>query len=70
MYEKEGEAFLPKYRALLKASTTHTVEETAAIAGIDLEDAAFWEASLESITRQMDEFLILERDSTESGLTA
>ena len=35
MYEKEGEAFLPKYRALLKASTTHTVEETAAIAGID-----------------------------------
>lgn len=50
MCGKEGEAFLPKYCVLLKALTTHMVEETAAIAGIDLEDAAFWEASLESIT--------------------
>lgn len=66
MYEKEGEAFLPKYRALLKASTTHTVEETAAIAGIDLEDAAFWEASLESIIRQMDEFLILAKETAQN----
>ena len=29
MYEKEGQDFLPKYRALLKASTTNTVEDTA-----------------------------------------
>lgn len=61
MYEKEKDAFLPKYRALLKASTTHTVEDTARIAGIDLSKPDFWEASLASITKQMDMFLSLAR---------
>lgn len=62
MYEKEGEAFLPKYRALLKASTTNTVEDCAAVAGIDLTKPEFWEASLTSITKQMDEFLALVKE--------
>lgn len=62
MYEKEGAAFLPKYRAILKASTTHTVEDTAKIAGIDLTKPDFWEASLQSITDQMDMFLNLVKE--------
>lgn len=63
MYEKEGKDFLPKYRALLKASTTHTVEETALIAGIDLSKPDFWEASLASITKQMEQFLALVKEA-------
>lgn len=62
MYEEEKEAFLPKYRALLQASTTHTVEDTARIAGIDLTKPAFWENSLQSITKQMDMFLELVKE--------
>lgn len=62
MYEQEGEAFLPKYRALLKASTTNTVEDCATVAGIDLTKPEFWEASLTSITKQMDEFLALVKE--------
>ena len=62
MYEKEGKDFLPKYRALLKASTTNTVEDTAMVAGIDLTKPDFWEASLQSITNQMDAFLNLVKE--------
>lgn len=62
MYEKEGQDFLPKYRALLKASTTNTVEDTAMVAGIDLTKPDFWEASLKSITNQMDAFLNLVKE--------
>lgn len=62
MYEKEGEAFLPKYRALLKASTTSTVEDCAAAAGIDVTKPEFWEASLESITKQMEQFFTLVKE--------
>ncbi|MEG0468379.1 MAG: M3 family oligoendopeptidase [Longicatena sp.] len=61
MYEQEKEAFLPKYRALLKASTTNTVEDCARIAGIDLSKPEFWETSLASITKQMDMFLELAK---------
>lgn len=63
MYEKEKDAFLPKYRDLLQASTTHSVEETARIAGIDLSKPEFWEASLQSITKQMDMFLALVKEA-------
>lgn len=62
MYEEEKEAFLPKYRALLQASTTHSVEDTAKFAGIDLTKPEFWENSLKSITKQMDMFLELVKE--------
>ena len=56
-YLEEGEAFLPKYRALLKATTVDTVENVAKIAGIDLTDPAFWRTSLKVITDQIDLFI-------------
>lgn len=62
MYEQEGEAFLPKYQALLRASTTNTVEDCAAVAGIDLTKPEFWENSLKSITKQMEQFLSLVKE--------
>ncbi len=56
-YLEEGEAFLPQYRALLKATTVENVEDVALIAGIDLTDPAFWRKSLDIIAEKIDEFI-------------
>jgi oligoendopeptidase F len=56
-YLEEGEAFLPKYRALLNATTVDTVEHVASIAGIDLTKPEFWRTSLKMIADRIDEFI-------------
>jgi len=56
-YLEEGEAFLPKYRALLKATTVDSVENVANIAGIDLTNPEFWRTSLQMIADRIDEFI-------------
>ena len=56
-YLEEGEAFLPKYRALLTATTVDTVENVAGIAGIDLTKPDFWRTSLKMMTDQIDLFI-------------
>ena len=56
-YLEEDESFLPKYRALLKATTVDTVENVAYIAGIDLTEPEFWRKSLATITDQIDLFI-------------
>lgn len=59
VYMEEGEAFLPKYRALLKATPTSDVEDVAKIAGIDLTQPAFWDKSLDRICADIDTFIAL-----------
>ena len=56
-YLEEGEAFLPKYRALLKETTVDTVENVAAIAGIDLTAPDFWRKSFRVILDKIDLFM-------------
>ena len=56
-YLEEGESFLPKYRALLKATTVQNVEDVALIAGIDLTNPEFWRKSLDVIVEKIDEFI-------------
>lgn len=56
-YLEEGEAFLPKYRELLKATTVDSVEHVALIAGIDLTKPEFWRQSLATIADQIDMFI-------------
>ena len=56
-YLEEGDAFLPKYRELLRATTVDTVENVASIAGIDLTRPDFWRESLKTITDQIDMFI-------------
>ncbi len=58
-YKEEGTSFIPKYEALLQATTTNTVEDTAKIADIDVTTDKFWKQSLQSIVNQMNEFLRL-----------
>ena len=55
-YEKEGAAFVPKYKKLLYTTTVATAEDTAKVAGIDLGDKEFWRSALQTIADQIDEF--------------
>lgn len=56
MFLKEGEAFVPKYKAMLNATPTCTVEEAGAMVGIDLTKKDFWESSLALIARNIERF--------------
>ena len=55
-YEKEGVAFVPKYKKLLYTTPIATAEDTAKVAGIDLSDENFWRSALQMIADQIDEF--------------
>lgn len=59
MYLKEGETFLPKYNKFLHATTVMSVEDTAAVVGIDLTSKDFWRESLKSFADMIDEFVEL-----------
>ena len=58
-YEKEGDAFLPKYRRLLHTTPVATVEDTAKVAGIDLTDRDFWRSALQMVADEIEEFCAL-----------
>lgn len=58
-YRKQGETFLPKYRALLNATTVASVEDVAKMADIDLGDVNFWRSSLEIFKARVERFLEL-----------
>jgi oligoendopeptidase F len=53
-YQHEGEGFVPSYLKMLAAGGSRPPEEIAAIAGIDLTDANFWDAGLELVAGQLD----------------
>ena len=61
-YEKEGAAFVPKYKKLLRATTVATAEDTARVADIDLTDKAFWMDALATIARDIDLFCALAEE--------
>ena len=53
-YEKEGAAFVPKYKKLLNTTPIATAEDVAKVADIDLTDVGFWRAALQTIADQID----------------
>lgn len=55
-FEKEGAAFVPKYKKLLYTTTVATAEDTAKVAGIDLTDREFWRSALQTVADQIDLF--------------
>lgn len=55
-FKNEGEAFVPKYKAMLKATPCCTIEEAGAMVGIDLTSADFWRKSLSMIAESVEEF--------------
>jgi len=59
LYLKEGDAFVPKYKEMLRTTGVHTIEEDGAMLGIDLTRKEFWEESLKSIAAEIEEFCAL-----------
>jgi pepF/M3 family oligoendopeptidase len=55
-YEKEGAAFVPKYKKLLHTTPIATVEDAAMVAGIDLTDKDFWRNALQTVADKIDLF--------------
>ena len=55
-YEKEGAAFVPKYKSFLKATAVMTAEDAGKVAGIDLTDVNFWRSGLEGLAKEVEEF--------------
>ena len=53
-YEKEGAAFVPKYKKLLNTTPVATAEDVAKVADIDLTDKDFWRGALQTIADQID----------------
>jgi pepF/M3 family oligoendopeptidase len=58
-YKTEGNEFVPKYKALLNATTVMSVENAAKEAEIDLEDPNFWRTSLKTIEELIEQFIQL-----------
>ena len=58
-YQKTGAAFVQQYDKLLEATTVSSVEEVAAMAGIDLTKPDFWRESLNIVKDMIDEFIAL-----------
>lgn len=56
MFLKEGEAFVPKYKAMLKATPCSSIEACGAMMGIDLTKKDFWIESLKQIAVHVEEF--------------
>ena len=63
-YEKEGAAFVPKYKKLLYTTPIASVEDAAKVAGIDLTDKEFWRSALQSVAAQIDLFCTLVEEKT------
>lgn len=56
LYQEESEGFVDKYNQLLYSTTISSVEDTAKVMGIDVEDPSFWEKSLDSFVYYIDLF--------------
>ncbi len=53
---EEGQSFVPKYKAMLSATPTCTIEEAGLMVGIDLTKKEFWESSLALIEKNIERF--------------
>lgn len=53
-YQREGAAFVPKYKKLLRTTTVATAEDVAQVAGIDLTGKEFWRGALQTVAQQID----------------
>ncbi len=59
-YEKEGEAFVPKYRALLAAGDSNWPEHLIQELGLDFSEKSFWEGGfvvIESLLNELTELV-------------
>lgn len=53
-YQEKGDAFVPEYDQLLKATGSGSARDVAASVGIDIADKAFWASSIRTIEAKLD----------------
>ncbi len=58
-YQERGEAFVPEYDQLLRATTGGNIAEVAASVGIDVHSVDFWRSSLNVFRESIDQFCTL-----------
>lgn len=58
-YLKEGASFLPKYDKMLEFSGQNSVSEVCRQMGINIEGPDFWNASLELVRKEIDQFVAM-----------
>ena len=58
-YEKEGDKFVKTYKEMLRSTGSASVEDAAAVAGIDVGKKEFWIGGLETVRKQIDLFVSL-----------
>jgi pepF/M3 family oligoendopeptidase len=58
-YQELGESFIPRLNMLLSSTGKMDIIDVAKQMGVDVEDTKFWEASLNVIGQEIDEFLSL-----------
>ena len=56
LYLEKGDAFLPEYDQLLKATGSGSVRDVAASIGIDVSDKEFWMSSFKVLEDKVDQF--------------
>lgn len=61
-YLAEGPDFIQKYDDMLRISGKMSVKDVCTTMGIDVEDRAFWDASLELIRHEIDSFIELAKN--------
>ncbi len=55
-YKERGEAFVPEYDQLLRATATGSVAEVAASVGIDVHSVEFWRSSLAVLAEDIEKY--------------
>ncbi len=60
LYKKEGEAFIPRYKELLRSTGEGGAAELASRYGIDIRSRDFWDGSIEVIKGQIDRYCALK----------
>lgn len=61
IYEEKGSSFFPLYKKVLENAGQMPIKECALLAGVDVEDKAFWLQSLKVVESRIDEFMELTK---------
>jgi oligoendopeptidase F len=60
IYQKEGEAFIPRYKELLRSTGEGKAADLAAKYGLDIRSRDFWDGSISVLAAQVDRYCELE----------